>query len=51
MGLDLSMKGDTIPEQDHIARYCRPSQVEDGQIQATAFMLRVDEESLFTLDI
>ena len=40
------MKGDTIPDQHHIARYCRPTQVPDGQIQATAFMLRKGEESL-----
>jgi hypothetical protein len=46
MGLDFKMKGDTIPEQDHIARFCRPMQIEDGKIQATAFMLRASEESL-----
>ena len=40
------MKGDKIPDQHHIARYCKPTQVEDGQIQATAFMLRTGEESL-----
>lgn len=46
MELDLRMKGDKIPDQHHIARFCRPTQVPDGQIQATAFMLRKDEESL-----
>lgn len=46
MGLDLRMKGDTIPDQHHTARYCRPKQVPYGQIQATAFMLRKDEGSL-----
>lgn len=40
------MKGDKIPDKDHIARFCRPKQAPDGQIQATAFMLRADEESL-----
>ena len=40
------MKGDKIPDKNHIARYCKPTQVADGQIQATAFMLRTDEESL-----
>jgi len=40
------MKGDKIPDQDHIARYCRPTHTSDGQIQATAFMLRSGEESL-----
>jgi hypothetical protein len=46
MGLDLGMKGDKIPDRHHIARYCKPTQIEDGQIQATAFMLRVVDESL-----
>lgn len=40
------MKGDKIPDPDHIARFCRPMQAPDGQIQATAFMLRSGEESL-----
>ena len=40
------MKGETIPDQHHIARYCKPMTIEDGQIQASAFMLRKDEESL-----
>ena len=34
------------PDQDHVARFCRPRQVYEGQIQATAFMLRAGEESL-----
>ncbi|MBC8200346.1 MAG: hypothetical protein ISS67_07150 [Desulfobacterales bacterium] len=40
------MKGETIPDQNHIARFCRPMQAPEEQIQATAFMLRADEESL-----
>ena len=40
------MKGDQIPDPDHIARFCRPGQVADEQIQATAFMLRSNEEYL-----
>jgi len=40
------VKCDNIPDPDHIARFCRPKQVSDGQIQATAFMLRSDEEYL-----
>lgn len=40
------MKGDKIPDKHHIARYCKSTQSLDGQIQATAFMLRTDEESL-----
>ena len=46
MGLDLRMKGDTIPEEDNIARLCAPKTAPDGVIQATAFMLRMGEESL-----
>lgn len=40
------MKGDLIPDTDHIARYCKPTHVSDGKIQATAFMLREGEGSL-----
>lgn len=40
------MKGQAIPDSDHVARYCRPSTVPDGEIQATAFMLREGEEYL-----
>lgn len=40
------MKGDKILDQHHIARYCKPTQAADGQIQASAFMLRAGEESL-----
>ena len=34
------MRGDKIPDPDHISRFCRPMQAPEGQIQATAFMLR-----------
>ena len=41
------MKGETIPDQNHIARFCRPMQAPEGQIQATAFMLReIDKNHL-----
>jgi len=41
------MRGDNLPESDHIARYCKPTtQAPDGQIQATAFMLKSDDKSL-----
>ncbi len=46
MELDFRMKGDRISDENHIARYCKPTQAPDGQIQATAFMLRAGEESL-----
>ncbi len=40
------MNGDTIPDNNHIARLCLPKHVDNEQIQATAFMLREGEESL-----
>ena len=40
------MKGEKIPDQNHIARFSRPLQVNEEQIQATAFMLREGEECL-----
>ena len=40
------MKGDPIPDTDHIARLCQPQTVPDGQIQATAFMLKLGHEGL-----
>jgi len=40
------VKGDQIPDSDHIGRFCGPGQVADGQIQAGAFMLRSDEKYL-----
>jgi hypothetical protein len=40
------MKGDPIPDQHHIARLCRPKYISDEKIQASAFMVKVGEESL-----
>ena len=40
------MKGDTIPDQHHVARFCDNKHIDGGFIQATAFMLRSGEESL-----
>ncbi len=40
------MKGDTIPDQNHITRFCKPTQAPEGEIQPTAFMLRTGENSL-----
>jgi hypothetical protein len=34
------MKGQTIPDSDHVARYCKPTTIDEGEIQATAFMLQ-----------
>ena len=40
------MKDQPIPDTDHVARYCKASTVEDGEISAAAFMLRQDERYL-----
>lgn len=40
------MKGDKIPDPHHIARYCKPTDIEDDQILATAFKLREFDNSL-----
>lgn len=37
-----------LPEQHHVARYCRPKHVQDGIITAVAFELRDNEEYLST---
>jgi len=40
------MKGDKIPDSDNIARLCKPSTAPNGVIQATAFMLRENDNGL-----
>ena len=40
------MKGQAVPDSDHVARYCKPTTIDEGEIQATAFMLREGEEYL-----
>jgi hypothetical protein len=40
------MKGQVVPDSDHVARYCKASTVEGGEVQATAFLLRDGEEYL-----
>ena len=40
------MNEDKVPDKDHITRLCLPSKIEDGKIQASAFMLRTDEKGL-----
>ena len=40
------MIGDKIPEQDHIARYCQSTKVENGQVLPSAFMLRPTDKWL-----
>jgi len=44
------MKGDRLPPEDHIARYCGGSHIsEDGYIAPTAFHLRPGEEYVSVL--
>lgn len=38
------MKGDTIPDSDNIARFCKPTTAPNGVIAATAFMLRENDK-------
>lgn len=38
------MKGDVIPNNNNIARFCKPITAPEGQIQAAAFMLRSDSD-------
>jgi hypothetical protein len=40
------MKGQAIPDSDHVGRYCKASTVENGEISAAAFMMRETEEYL-----
>ena len=48
------MNGDPIPDEERIARYCQPSQIDQGQLTPGVFMLRkVRNEaylSVFLLD-
>ena len=40
------MKGDRIPDQDYVSRYCSPKTVDNGEIQAPAFFLKLGKESI-----
>lgn len=40
------MKGEAIPDSDHVGRYCGARTVDNGEISAAAFMLRDTEEYL-----
>jgi len=44
------MKGDTIPDNNHIARLCFPKHVDNEQIQATAFMLRASDDGRLSVN-
>lgn len=38
--------GAAIPDENHVARYCKPSSLDDGQPTVAAFLLRPDETYL-----
>ena len=41
------MKGDQVPDSDHISHYCKGTSIEaDGSINGTAFQIREGEEYL-----
>lgn len=40
------MSAVSIPAEDHVVRYVRPTDVQDGEVNAEAFMLRASEEWL-----
>jgi len=40
------MKGDPLPDQDHISRYCATKNAPDGKPTGASFMLGQDEEFL-----
>lgn len=42
------MKGDKLPSQDHVARYCGYTTLsEDGKVSSTAFRLRKDRKEQY----
>ena len=40
------MSGVPIPPDDHVVRYVRPTEIDEGEVSAGAFMLRASEASL-----
>lgn len=40
------MKDTIIPDNNHVARYCKPTTVENNEILATAFLMKPIDESL-----
>jgi hypothetical protein len=45
--LDLKLKGDAIPESDHFSRLCLKKTINEGEVQAAAFLpRRATEESI-----
>jgi hypothetical protein len=44
------VKGDLVPDTDHITRYCGGVHVEDGKILSTAFMYKKDTETYLSVN-
>ncbi|HUU53065.1 MAG TPA: hypothetical protein VMW44_00325 [Candidatus Bathyarchaeia archaeon] len=44
--MGFTMRGDPLPDQDHISRYCAPKTAPDGQPTGASFMLRQDQKFL-----
>ena len=40
------MRGDALPDTDHVSRYCKPSTVLNGEVQLSAFLFRDGEDYL-----
>ena len=40
------MTNPPLPDADHFSRYCKPSDVQDGEPLSTAFQLRENEDCL-----
>lgn len=40
------MKGDALPNTDHVSRYCKPSAIQDGRVMPNAFLFRNGEDHL-----
>ena len=40
------MTGDSLPDADHVSRYCSPGRIEDGLPAAAAFELRPQDQYL-----
>jgi hypothetical protein len=42
----LLLKGDIIPDTNHVSRYCKSSSINKGKPEASAFILRESENEL-----
>lgn len=48
--MDYPMKGERLPDQDHISRYCAPKTALDGQPTGASFMLRKKEDEFLSVN-